>query len=142
VVAPTSKDFKDKSKDIKILFFYQLNYADIVSFSDLLDIKTTAPDSSFSIDDILGNVVTLSVSFSIANPTVPVQKIISINKNTDANAKVALLKEKLTSIILNAVHRSVLWTTEDNFLISHPIPLDQFAAEPEQTSIPLKNCFL
>ncbi len=141
VVAPTSKDFKDKSKDIKILFFYQLNYADIVSFSDLLDIETTAPDSSFSIDDILGNVVTLSVSFSIANPTVPVQKIISINKNTDANAKAALLKEKLTSIILNAVHRSVLWTTEDKFLISHPIPLDQFAAEPEQTSIPLKNCF-
>ena len=53
----------------------------------------------------------------------------------------AFLKEKLTSIILNAVHRSVLWTTEDKFLISHPIPLEQFAAAPEQTSIPLKNCF-
>ena len=46
VAVPTSKDFKEKSKDIEILFFYQLNNADIECFGDLLDIKNTAPDSS------------------------------------------------------------------------------------------------
>jgi len=107
----------------------------------LLDIKNTAPDSSLRINNILGNIVTLSVSFSIANPTLPVQKIIYINRDSDANAENTFLEEKLTSIILNAVHRSVLWTTDAKFLISHPIPLEEFSAAPEQTSIPLKNCF-
>ena len=141
VAVPTSKDFKEKSKDIEILFFYQLNNADIECFGDLLDIKNTAPDSSLRINNILGNIVTLSVSFSIANPTLPVQKIIYTNRDSDANAENTFLKEKLTSIILNAVHRSVLWTADAKFLISHPIPLEEFSAAPEQTSIPLKNCF-
>ncbi|MEE8529886.1 MAG: AAA family ATPase, partial [Nitrosomonadaceae bacterium] len=141
VAVPTSKDFKEKSKDIEILFFYQLNNADIECFGDLLDIKNTAPDSSLRINNILGNIVTLSVSFSIANPTLPVQKIIYTNRDSDANAENTFLEEKLTSIILNAVHRSVLWTTDAKFLISHPIPLEEFSAAPEQTSIPLKNCF-
>lgn len=141
VIVPTSKDFKEKSKNIEILFFYQLNNADIGLFGDLLDIKNTVPDSSLSISDILGHVVTLSVSFSVANPTVPIQKIIFTNKNTDGNAEAGLLKEKLTSFIMNEVHHSVFWTAEDRFLISHPISLDEFAAAPEQISIPLKNCF-
>lgn len=141
VAVPTSKDFKEKSKDIEILFFYQLNNADIECFGDLLDIKNTAPDSSLRINNILGNIVTLSVSFSIANPTLPVQKIIYTNRDSDANAENTFLEEKLTSIILNAVHRSILWTTDAKFLISHPIPLEEFSAAPEQTSIPLKNCF-
>jgi len=141
VAVPTSKDFKEKSKDIEILFFYQLNNADIECFGDLLDIKNTAPDSSLRINNILGNIVTLSVSFSIANPTLPVQKIIYTNRDSNADAENTFLEEKLTSIILNAVHRSVLWTTDAKFLISHPIPLEEFSAAPEQTSIPLKNCF-
>jgi len=141
VAVPTSKDFKEKSKDIEILFFYQLNNADIECFGDLLDIKNTAPDSSLRINNILGNIVTLSVSFSIDNPTLPVQKIIYTNRDLDANAENTFLEEKLTSIILNAVHRSILWTTDAKFLISHPIPLEEFSAAPEQTSIPLKNCF-
>ncbi|MCZ6897091.1 MAG: AAA family ATPase, partial [Betaproteobacteria bacterium] len=141
VAVPTSKDFKEKSKDIEILFFYQLNNADIECFGDLLDIKNTAPDSSLRINNILGNIVTLSVSFSIDNPTLPVQKIIYTNRDSDANAENTFLEEKLTSIILNAVHRSILWTTDAKFLISHPIPLEEFSAAPEQTSIPLKNCF-
>jgi len=141
VAVPTSKDFKEKSKDIEILFFYQLNNADIECFGDLLDIKNTAPDSSLRINNILGNIVTLSVSFSIDNPTLPVQKIIYTNRDLDANAENTFLEEKLSSIILNAVHRSVLWTTDAKFLISHPIPLEEFSAAPEQTSIPLKNCF-
>ncbi len=141
VAVPTSKDFKEKSKDIEILFFYQLNNADIECFGDLLDIKNTAPDSSLRINNILGNIVTLSVSFSIDNPTLLVQKIIYTNRDSDANAENTFLEEKLTSIILNAVHRSILWTTDAKFLISHPIPLEEFSAAPEQTSIPLKNCF-
>lgn len=141
MIVPTSKDFKEKSKDIEILFFYQLNNADIASFGDLMDIQNTVPDSSLSISDILGHVVTLSVSFSVVNPTVPVQKIIFANRNTDVTAETVSLKEKLTSFILNEVHRSIFWTAEDKFLISHPIPLDEFAAAPEQTSVPLKNCF-
>ncbi|MEE8254418.1 MAG: AAA family ATPase [Nitrosomonadaceae bacterium] len=141
VIVPTSRDFKEKSKNIEILFFYQLNNADIGLFGDLLDIKNTVPGSSLSISDMLGHVVTLSVSFSVANPTVPIQKIIFTNKNTNGNTEAGLLKEKLTSFIMNEVHHSVLWTAEDRFLISHPISLDEFAAAPEQISIPLKNCF-
>jgi len=141
VIVPTSKDFKEKSKNIEILFFYQLNNADIGLFGDLLDIKNTSPNSSLSISDILGHVVTLSVAFSVANPSVPIQKIIFTNKNIDTNSEASLLKEKLTSFIMKEVHHSIFWTAEDKFLISHPIPLDEFAATPEQISIPLKNCF-
>ncbi len=141
VVAPTPKDFREKTKDIEILFFYQLNHTDVSSFNDLLDIQTIVPGSSLSIGDILGNSITLKIAFSITNPTFPTREIVYVNKNNDTNTEAAYLKDKLTPIIMNTLHRSVLWTTDDKFLISRPVPLEQFAETPEKISIPLKNCF-
>ena len=141
VVPPTPKDFREKTKDIEILFFYQLNHTDVSSFNDLLDIQTIVPGSSLSIGDILGNSITLKIAFSITNPTFPTREIVYVNKNNDTNTEAAYLKDKLTPIILNTLHRSVLWTTDDKFLISRPVPLEQFAETPEKISIPLKNCF-
>ncbi len=38
-------------------------------------------------------------------------------------------------------HSTIFWTAEDRYLISQPIELTSFAAQPERVSIPLSNCF-
>lgn len=37
--------------------------------------------------------------------------------------------------------RAVFWESDERYLISRPIPLRTFASSPEETSIPLTNCF-
>ncbi len=41
----------------------------------------------------------------------------------------------------NAFHNSIFWTAEDKYLISHPINLASFAENPDEISVPLRNCF-
>lgn len=38
-------------------------------------------------------------------------------------------------------HRIVFWRSDNKYLINEPINLDQFAADPKNISIPLRNCF-
>lgn len=48
----------------------------------------------------------------------------------------------LDVISIHDLYAPIFWSSEDKYLISHPIDLDSFAADPESISIPLKNCFL
>lgn len=48
--------------------------------------------------------------------------------------------DKFDDYINNNVHGTIFWTAEDRYLISKPISIEQFTADPN-TSIPLKNCF-
>lgn len=40
------------------------------------------------------------------------------------------------------IYKCIFWTAAEKYLISKPISLSAFAANPESVSIPLKNCFL
>lgn len=40
------------------------------------------------------------------------------------------------------LQRAIFWTAEEKYLISKPIDLSAFAANPEEASVPLRNCFL
>lgn len=42
---------------------------------------------------------------------------------------------------LSYMRLPVFWTAEAKYLISEPINIDSFSADPENISIPLKNCF-
>jgi AAA ATPase domain len=39
------------------------------------------------------------------------------------------------------VYRPIFWTAEEKYLISKPISISQFSANPGDISIPLRNCF-
>ena len=56
-----------------------------------------------------------------------------------------ILKNSIFDQFLNEffsarMHRSILWTAEEKYLISKPIPINEFMNDPN-ISIPLKNCF-
>ena len=51
------------------------------------------------------------------------------------------LEENLLNFILTKFHSIVFWKSDPRFLITDPINLDSFSADPENFSIPLKNCF-
>ena len=42
---------------------------------------------------------------------------------------------------LSEMRLPIFWAAEDKYLISEPINIDTFAADPDSTSVPLKNCF-
>ena len=58
----------------------------------------------------------------------------------DFNLK-AFLEDKLQNIFFEMSHQTVFWKSESKYLITEPINLDEFAANPETISIPLRNCF-
>lgn len=49
-------------------------------------------------------------------------------------------KVEFDESIDNNAHNTIFWTAEDRYLISKPINIEQFIADPN-VSIPLRNCF-
>ncbi|MFO0971383.1 MAG: AAA family ATPase [Candidatus Saccharimonadales bacterium] len=49
-------------------------------------------------------------------------------------------KDEFDELVDSGAHKTIFWTAEDRYLISKPINIEQFIADPN-ISIPLKNCF-
>jgi len=133
---PLSKDFKDKAKDIEIEYIYLLEKEERQGAKDILISETT----DIVVDNIDLSIAKYITSFNISAPSETLESVEIINVN-DENDKKAIIEEKLRVFISKKTHESIFWTAEDRYLISQPINLSQFATDPENISIPLKNCF-
>ena len=135
IVALTPKDFKEKSRNIEILYKYKLETSDdIEEFKSLRDGVTSATvlgSGAIQPDDLIG----FKLSFSFASLTAPIYEFLYSKKKHDLAGSVTVQKA-----VFERMHRTVFWTAKDEYLISGAINLDTFAANPE-ISIPLKNSF-
>lgn len=133
---PLAKDFKDKTKDIEIEYYYELTTKEQKEIKDGL--LTMLPDVDFGVVNL--NKIKYAISFSFSAPSDALEaiEILSID---DTNEYKTSLEDKIGTLISDKTHNSIFWTAEDRYLISQPINLASFAANPESVSIPLKNCF-
>jgi len=131
------KDFKDKSKPVEIEYIYTLESDELNQCKELLNTQAT-PIETKGID--LKNIKIIAV-FNITNPSQAEIKFDVIDISNDNENKI-LIQGLLKTTVLNNAHKAIFWTAEDRYLISQPINLSQFAATPDDISVPLKNCFL
>jgi predicted ATP-dependent endonuclease of OLD family len=136
-VLPLAIDFKDKNQLIEIEYLYFLDKEEINECKEHL--KSQSPEADLSKINL--SEINLIISFNHANPS-QLESNIDIKKISEDNEEKTKIEEQLKQLVLQKSHKSIFWTAEDRYLISQPINLDQFAATPDDVSIPLKNCFL
>lgn len=133
---PLAKDFNDPSKQVKIEYLYVLNEEDIVEVKNYL----AAGIPTFDPTDIDFTEVKLIIAFDHVAPGTPIISA-EIKGLPLENKDFIQVLEQTKTIMLTKAHSSIFWTAESRYLISQPINLATFAQQPEDTSIPLKNCF-
>jgi predicted ATP-dependent endonuclease of OLD family len=129
----SQKDFKDRTEDIEIVFSYLLS-----------DKESEWYQQHFSGKLEEGKVkawkeIRHSIFYSYEDPTAQLYNL-DIISNDEAVTVELDIDEDLKG--RNEIPNCVFWTADDKYLISKPINLATFAANPEVTSIPLRNCFL
>jgi hypothetical protein len=132
---PFKKDFRSRDRDIDIIYNYTLK----ASESRLLKerIKTIVP--SFSTFDLINLTnIGLHVYYTHKDPTSQRLVIIDLGDVPDGLDEVTKV---IKDYMLSKCHTSVFWTAEQQYLITKPINLEDFAESPDTVSIPLKNCF-
>lgn len=136
-ILPLKKDFKDKTKTIEIEYFYTLEEDEMTQCVDLL--SGQSPPIEVEKNNLKD--VRINVLFNYINPNVPEIKLNLINI-PDSQENKNIIQDLIKKVIFDKTHKSIFWTAEDRYLISQPINMAQFASDPNNVSIPLKNCFL
>lgn len=153
------QDFQDESKPVTIDFDYILEDNDLSLLKEELKNKAFPEDllSKVSIKGILVKAIfeanasatlekkvefildndifgthTLSGSDVVIKAGAPEEEDLDVKR---------YFEENLLDFVLTRFHGIVFWRSEPKFLITDPINLDSFAVDPENFSIPLKNCF-
>lgn len=130
----TVQDFRDKSKEIEVLFRYKLeDNSKVDELNELLagDVDSLAIEVLSPHDD-----VGFKITFFIETLSAPVYELLYSNKKPSLTNSITLSKAEFENM-----HHTVFWTAKNEYLISDAINLTAFAANPD-TSIPLRNCFL
>ena len=135
IVALTPKDFKEKNKNVEVLFKYKLDVNDNFEVYNKIVAGESPPTASGSAAIQPDDVVGFKLSFSIASPIVPIYEFLYSKKKYDLAISVTVPKE-----FFERMHYTVFWEAKSEYLISGAINLDIFSASPE-ISIPLKNSF-
>ncbi len=133
---PLAKDFKDKTQDIEIDYLYMLDKKEQKEAMESLAI--TSPGVDFGGVDL--SKINYTISFAFSSPSETLEAI-EVKTVDSANEHKVTLEDHLRTFVSGKTHDSIFWTAEDRYLISQPINLAEFAANPENISIPLKNCF-
>lgn len=139
------KDDKDKSKNIEVIFGYKLDDEEIANYAASPNGEREAGIERIA-DKVDLNSLAISVSYCYTRAA-PSSPIVSLDFASSASTEVLSdadekhIKTTLEKDVLDRVHKAIFWTAEDRYLISQPINLTTFAANPEGTSIPLRNCF-
>lgn len=132
----THKDFYEKDKPIEVKFKYQLETEDFQFLKNQLKDSETFGNEKLPAFDF--KEVILTSTFEYTSPA-------SGTDTSEILTKHSELKRALDEIVLDYLiknsHEVIYWVAEPKFLISEPINLTNFAANPEQISVPLKNCF-
>ncbi|TSC70336.1 MAG: hypothetical protein CEO12_439 [Parcubacteria group bacterium Gr01-1014_46] len=132
---PLAKDFRDKNESIEIEYLYNLEKVDVDDIRNHL--KTDPPLAD---DDIDFSSVKYTASFEYDKPGQTFESL-EITNLDESNPSKDAVEEKLRSLISKKTHQAIFWTAEDRYLISQPINLAQFSENPDDISLPLKNCF-
>lgn len=135
-VLPLARDFKDKTKPVEIEYVYSLDRKEQQEAKDYL--VKNAPLADITGIDLSS--ITYTAYFDIATPSQAMESV-EVRSVKDDNEHKDSIEEHLTTHLSIKTHESIFWTAEDRYLISQPINLAQFAATPDDISIPLKNCF-
>lgn len=138
------KDFRDKNKPIVIKYLYTLDEEQIKEYKEKLKIGLEALSmSQISLHPLVAGIDLSYVEIELTLHTADItQKQLDINIKglpEDEEQKEQILQVLRADISLNT-HNVIFWTSEDKYLISQPISLADFNADPN-ISIPLKNSF-
>jgi|694.fasta_scaffold54664_2 predicted ATP-dependent endonuclease of OLD family len=134
------KDFRDKSKPIEIDYFYYLDEDEIEDYINKISIIDEALVQEIQQLDLKN--IEIRFVFNSADIS---QKQMDINIKTKGLPDGEIKKEEVLEVFLRQeiilnTHNVIFWTSEDKYLISQPISLADFNADPN-ISIPLKNSF-
>lgn len=144
------KDSKDKSKNIEVMFQYKLDANEIAEYDAEANPHGEPDDAVLSISrkiDLTKLIVSATYSWARATPSSQALALdFALSGASGAPSQLGaedkiFVKTALEKGILAGMHKTIFWTAEDRYLISQPINLANFAAKPEDISIPLKNCF-
>lgn len=126
----SAKDFRDPKEPIEILFSYQLSDTNVSDYEQMLNDVEAESGSATPIR--IGKNVVVSFAFNMPSLSKPTVMVVIPELQT--------IPTELFQSIINNVHTAIFWTAEDKYLISQPIDLTSFAADPN-ISIPLRNSF-
>ncbi len=143
------KDGKDKSKNIEVAFQYKLDANEIAEYDAMANPSGEPEDAVLSISrkvDLTKLIISATYSWVRTAPTSQTLTLDFALSGTSGPSQLSaddksFVKTALEKGILSGLHKTIFWTAEDRYLISQPINLASFAANPEGISIPLKNCF-
>lgn len=133
---PLNIDFRDRSKPIEVIYYYDLSIAEV---SEIMTLLTNVSNIGTISNDYFNSII-ISVSFSYGAPS-EIKIELNLVNIPDENPHKTEIQKALFGHIYSNSHKTIFWTAEDRYLISQPVNLNQFATDPESTSIPLKNCF-
>ena len=133
ISAPVFKDFRDEKLPISISIIYELD--DKCRTQLIENIDTQDPDREKLVEGLRNaKTILICTTFDSAS-LVRKQTYFAVAKNdTKTELVLSTLGPTYTS-------RSIFWTAETKYLITEPVNLDEFSANPENVSIPLRNCF-
>lgn len=157
---PLSKDFRGK-EDITITYSYKISQPNNKEIYEIINNKNTSQDSDKTDNstDTEGdgeaeekiNENRKKDGEEIVDDLIVDYQITFTPESPDPSPSVTILRgsEKIEitdnnifeNCIYRNVHKTTFWTAKDRYLISEPINIEQFAADPS-ISIPLRNCFL
>lgn len=141
-----NQDFFDSGKPISITFNYTFTDEEQKLIKDKLIEGGISNDSagSYAIEEVEIIVFVEPVEPSIKKKIEVVLKDKDSKKAAVPEEKTTIknfLEEQLLNTVLELAHKVVFWKSEQRFLITEPINLEEFLKSPETISIPLINCF-
>lgn len=134
-VKPTASDLQDKSKPISVTYHYEQTVESIKECVSA--IKEKFPD--IKLDSRKLKNVEVVVDYSL--PELAQQKSITFTDITDSIEEKNEIQTLLVDAVYQNTHHSVYWSYDEKHLITKPINLSEFAADPKSISTPLKRCF-
>ena len=133
-VIPTALDFQDKGLPIEVEYEYILEKEEMVTCKEL--IAKTYPDLKVADKDIKN--ATIKVSYNLSD--LLLVKTLSFKDVIDEGVKTQI-ESLLLDEVYSSTHYTIYWKYAEKYLITNQILLSQFAADPDNVSVPLKRCF-
>lgn len=132
LIPATPKDFHDSSLPIIISFSYELGESVDEGLAEIIEETLSESEKlHFEYDQ-----VDLVCEYSVKDLS---RKLTLVVYEKDIDSELLI---PLKEIPNGLFHTPIFWTADDRYLISKPIDLAVFSANPEAVSIPLRNCFL
>ena len=132
-IKPEIGDFHDRSTPITVVFTYEQSDEEITDSREIILAKF--PELEISNEELKS--VTLYISFESPSLTKKTSLVCAYIKSEQRGD----IENLLNDHVYKKSHFTIFWKSEDKYLINKEISLSAFSADPDNISIPLKNCF-